>query len=63
MPDFGKLAYDAYRQFSDGKSLISGAPIPEWDGMPVLIRAAWCAAADAVEDALRAEIREEETDS
>lgn len=44
----GKVAYDGYRDFSDGKSLISGQPIPEWEKLPENIQQAWEAAARAV---------------
>lgn len=45
---FGKIAYDAYRDKSGGKSLVSGEPIPVWPELPETIRMAWEAAGDAV---------------
>ena len=48
MPDLGKIAYEAYYVFSDGKSLISGAPLPTWDNQSPKIKDAWRAAAQAV---------------
>jgi hypothetical protein len=44
----GSIAYEAYRSFSDGKSLISGQPIPDYDKLPQPIKDAWMAAAKAV---------------
>lgn len=48
MVRLGKIAYDAYFRFSDGKSLISGAPLPAWENQDPQIQAAWDAAAEAV---------------
>lgn len=42
------IAYEAYRAHTGGKSLVSGAPIPEWSALPLPIQDAWLAAADAV---------------
>lgn len=50
MVDFAKIAYEAYRTFSDGKSLVSGQDIPPFEDLPSQIRAAWDAAARAVVD-------------
>lgn len=44
----GKVAYGGYCVASDGKSLISGEDLPSWEALPVQIREAWRAAADAV---------------
>lgn len=43
-----ETAYEAYRADTDGKSLVSGQPIPEWDKLSSPIKKAWGAAADAV---------------
>ena len=43
----GEIAYYAYREASDGKSLVSGVQIPEWRYLPDNIRAAWNAAGTA----------------
>jgi hypothetical protein len=43
----GQAAYEGYRAFSRGKSLISGQPIPEWDVLEDDLTAAWEAAATA----------------
>lgn len=45
---YGQVAYLAYKDASDGKSLISGAPLPQWHEQRQEIRDAWDAAADAV---------------
>lgn len=42
----GRAAYEAYVIASDGKSLISGAPLPAWYDLRPDIREAWRAAAD-----------------
>lgn len=44
----GQIAYEAYYKESDGKSLISGEPLPLWDALRGNIRDAWNAAALAV---------------
>jgi hypothetical protein len=43
----GRAAYEAYALVSDGKSLVSGAPLPAWDEQRPEIREAWRAAAGA----------------
>jgi hypothetical protein len=53
MKSFGQVAYEAYRASTDGKSLATGAPIPEWDGLRVEIQSAWEKAADAAVEAAR----------
>lgn len=45
---WGEIAYEAYRDASDGKSLVSGAPIPAWEDVDPRIQAAWEASAKAV---------------
>ncbi len=47
-PSLGEIGYEAYRNQSGGKSLISGAPIPPFESLPDAIKAAWQAAGDAV---------------
>ena len=44
----GQTAYEAYREYSDGKSMVSGAPLPTWAGQDERICDAWEAAAEAV---------------
>lgn len=46
--DPGFVAYEGYRTASDSRSLVSGAPLPEWPDLSEEIRVAWRAAADAV---------------
>lgn len=46
--DIGRVAYEGYRAASDGKSLVSGEPLPTWGEQAPEIREAWRAAADAV---------------
>jgi len=48
----GQVAYEAYFEQSKGKSLISGAPLPEFGAQRQDVQAAWEAAADAVTAAL-----------
>jgi hypothetical protein len=48
--ELAKSAYDAYRRYSDGKSLISNQLIPEFEILPDRIRDAWKAAAQAVRE-------------
>lgn len=46
-PHPGRVAYAGYCQATDGKSLVSGEPLPEWDQLSEAIQRAWMAAADA----------------
>ena len=48
MTAFGKANYEAYREFSHGKSMVTGKPIPEYDELPWDIQSAWDAGADGV---------------
>lgn len=48
MKSLGQIAYDGYFAKCEGKSLISGAPLPTWGGQAAKIQEAWEAAADAV---------------
>lgn len=43
------IAYEAYREHTGGKSLATGADIPEWDMLPADIQAAWHASIWAVD--------------
>lgn len=45
--ELGKVAYDAYCKSSGGVSLVSGANLPEWEGLSDAIRTAWIAAAES----------------
>ena len=48
MQSLGKIAYNAYRKSSGGKSLVSGVKLPEWEELSNEIRTAWECAASAV---------------
>ncbi len=52
MPDiyeiYGEVAYEGYREKSEGKSLASGEPIPMWADLPGPIQEAWNASAKAI---------------
>lgn len=50
IPELGEIAYVGYFKASDGKSLVSGAPLPAWDEQEFPIRQAWNLAAMAVVD-------------
>ena len=50
IPGLGEIAYVGYFKASDGKSLVSGAPLPAWDEQAPGIRQAWNLAAMAVVD-------------
>lgn len=45
---WGEIAYEGYRDRSGGKSLVSGAAIPEWSGLSPEMQAAWNASAQGV---------------
>lgn len=44
----GQIAYEAYCQHTNWKSLISGADLPKWDDLKEDIQEAWEAAGMAV---------------
>ena len=46
--DLGKVAYEGYFKSCNGKSLISGTPLPTWENQSSAIQEAWHAAAEAV---------------
>lgn len=48
MIELGQVAYEAYFAAAGGKSLATGAPLPQWSVLSEAIRVAWRAAADAV---------------
>ena len=41
----GQVAYEAYYEFSEGRSLVSGAALPAWKKLEPSIQAAWMYAA------------------
>ncbi len=45
---YGEIAYEAYRQSSGGKSLVSGDGLPPFHILSYAIRTAWEAAGSAV---------------
>lgn len=47
MESLGKAAYEAYSRKTGGRSLVTGAMLPGWDGLKPDIRVAWDAAAAA----------------
>jgi hypothetical protein len=53
MESLGKINYQGYRLAAAGRSLVSGAELPEWDDLPSEIQGAWEAAADAVATEVR----------
>ena len=52
----GRTAYQAYSEASGGKSLVSGAALPQWDDVPAMIQTAWIAAAQAVKATLAGDV-------
>jgi hypothetical protein len=44
----GRIAYEAYAEFTGGRSLVTGADLPTWPDLPEAIRLAWTAAAAKV---------------
>jgi hypothetical protein len=48
---YGQQAYAAYRASAQQRSLISGAPLPDWAALPADIQTAWEAAGAAVIEA------------
>ena len=47
--DFGKIAYETYRQFVGGRS-VNNQEIPPWEAQSDNLREAWTEAANAVLD-------------
>lgn len=62
LADVGRIAYAGYYAACGGKSLVSGQPIPDWDGQSAEIRRAWQSAGEFVagelHDAIRAQAGE-----
>jgi hypothetical protein len=46
-PRYGQTAYEAYRAEAGGVSLVTGAPLPDWEELKPEIQQAWVAAAAA----------------
>lgn len=53
---YGQIAYEGYYKACGGKSLISGAALPEWSAQSEAIQTAWCAGAVAVLEAAQAAV-------
>lgn len=47
-----QIAYEAYCRQAKWKSLATGAPLPQWDGLSVEIKAGWYAASREVRKAM-----------
>jgi len=56
MKTYGQIAYEGYFESCDGKSLISGAPLPVWDNQVDKIKDAWEAAAQEVKSQVEDEL-------
>ena len=52
----GKLAYEAYREYTGELQVVSNQPIPEWEECTPEIKEAWRAAAIAVSGAVSDEV-------
>ena len=50
MRSLGEVAYEAYRKYADGKSLLTGLSIPPWSALSEEIKAGWEAAGEAVRE-------------
>jgi len=50
--DLAKIAYEGYCKSLEGKSLVSGQQLPEFEAMPESIKVAWNEAAHATVDAV-----------
>lgn len=50
----GQIAYEAYCEHTNWKSLVSGQDLPQWDKVKPEIKEAWEAAAVAVENEVTA---------
>ena len=57
--DQGHIAYNAYLKASEGKSLISGEPLPEFLLLPEQIQKAWGAAEAAAQAEATAKLKNE----
>jgi len=48
-----KKAYEAYCLYTDNKSLVTGDDLPTWENLPLNIRSAWDASAQAIIEFVR----------
>ena len=53
MDPIGKVAYDAYCESSQGKSLVSGEPLPNWHALKQEIQDAWTYVGTSLESHVR----------
>lgn len=44
----GQVGYEAYKESSAGRSLVTGDELPNWEGLRDVIQEAWEASASAV---------------
>jgi hypothetical protein len=56
--ELGRVAYEAYRAFSDGRSLVTNVLIPPFEDLAVKIREAWTFAAVAVQERTCEDLKE-----
>jgi hypothetical protein len=52
MANLGQIAYEAYSDKTEGRSLVNSDILPVWKDLPWEVRDAWIAAAQAVERAV-----------
>lgn len=52
---YGQIAYEAYCNHTDWKSLATGQSLPQWEGLKPEIREAWEVSSGALRDHLRQE--------
>lgn len=46
--EYGRIAYEAYCEHTNWKSLATGQSLPQWDGLKPEIREAWIVSSDAL---------------
>ena len=57
----GKIAYEAYCESTNWKSLVSGAQLPPYDHLKKEIQMAWSIAGNAVEDTVLGNLKIKDT--
>lgn len=48
MKSYGQIAYEAYCESTEWRSLVTKAPLPQWNNVKPEIQNAWIKAANAV---------------